>query len=323
MNPLNTNIKNDFYRAIILVTGGNGFIGSHLIKRLVEYGAYVSVLTRENSDLWRLKDSIQYLNILKLDLCDKDKLSSSIRDLRPEYVFHMAAYGVDHRNNDYTEAINNNIIGTINLIESLSGLSCKKIINAGSGMEYGCCENLITEHTSLKPNSVYGSSKSAATLIAHQIAQEMGISIITLRPFGIFGEYENRNRLFSHIILSALNGIDIRLTASEQYRDYTYVGNIVDGFLMTALNENLKNEIFNIGSGKSYQLKYYIELLLNCLGTVRKPLFGAIPYRADDLCKSDPDISKIKRLSGWEPEISLEYGIQKMVEWFKDNINLY
>lgn len=320
---MNTNIKNNFYEANTLVTGGNGFIGSHIIKRLIAHGAYVNMLTRENSDLWRLEKDIHNIKILKLDLNDKDKLRYCIKELKPEYVFHMAAYGVDHKNNDYTEAVNTNILGTVNLIEALYDVGCKKIINAGSGMEYGCFEGRITEHTRLKPYNMYGSSKAAATLIAHQIAKEMDISIITLRPFGIFGEYESSRRLFAHIILSILKGVDIKLTGCEQYRDYTYVGNIVDGFLISALNEKLQNEIFNIGSGDSYQLKYYIELILNCLDTDSRPILGAVSYRSHDLCRTEPDISKIKRLIGWEPAVSLEDGIQRMVQWFKDNIDIY
>jgi len=320
---LEKNKKNNFYKAVALVTGGNGFIGSHLVKKLISDKAYVIVIVRENSNLWRLKQSIDNIEIVKLDLLDKYKLRSCIKELKPEYVFHMAAYGVDQRNNDYRDAINTNVIGAINLLESLSGIGCKKIINAGTIMEYGCFDGLITEHTRLKPNNIYGSSKAAATLIAHQIAKEMNINIVTLRPFGVFGEYENHRRLFAHVILSILKGTDIKLTSCEQYKDYTYVGNIVDGFLMAALNENLQNEIFNIGSGDCLQLKYYIELILKCLGTDIRPVFGTVPYRTHDLCKAYPDMSKIKRLLGWEPSISLEDGIEKTIQWFKDNINLY
>jgi nucleoside-diphosphate-sugar epimerase len=320
---LDKNKKNSFHKAVTLVTGGNGFIGSHIIRRIAAHEAYVVVIVRENSNLWRLEQEINNIEIVKLDLLDKNELISCIKEFKPEYVFHMAAYGVDQRNNDHIEAINTNVIGTINLLEALSGVGCRKIINAGTGMEYGCFEGQITEHTRLKPNNIYGSSKAAAALIAHQIAKEMNMNIVTLRPFGIFGEYESHSRLFAHIILSILKGTDIKLTGCEQYKDYTYVGNIVDGFLMVALDENLQNEIFNIGSGDSYQLKYYIELILNCLGTDNRPIFGAVPYRAHDLCEVNPDISKIKRLVGWEPAVSLEDGIRKTVRWFKDNIDLY
>ena len=320
---LDTNLRDPFYEANILVTGGAGFIGSHLIKRLVAYGANVFTIIRESSNLWRLNNCIQDIKIIKLDLRSKYALRSCIEEIMPEYVFHMAAYGVDYRNNDYIEAITTNVIGITNLVEALSGMGCRKIINAGSGMEYGCSEGTIIEQTRLNPNNIYGSSKAAATLIAHQIAKDLDLSIVTLRPFGIYGEFENPSRLFAQIILSALNNIEIKLTGCKQLRDYTYIGNIVDGLLMSAANDELQNEILNIGSGTSYQLKYYIELIFDCLGTKSSPVYGAIPYRQHDLCKSEPDISSIKKLLGWEPAVNLENGIRRTVEWFKNNAQLY
>jgi nucleoside-diphosphate-sugar epimerase len=316
-------ISSNFKGSNILVTGGNGFVGSHIIKRLVGYGACVTALVREHSNLWRLENEISNIRLLRIDITDVLKLLPSIRELKPEYVFHMAAYGVDPSDDNYIEAVNTNVLGTINLIQALSETGCKKLINTGSGMEYGCFDGYITEHTSLNPNNAYGSSKAASTLIAHQIAKENGIGIITLRPFGIFGEYESSKRLFSHIILSILKGTDIKLTQCEQYRDYIYVEDIVDGFLMAALKEKVENEIFNIASGISYQLRYYIELILNCLDSDRKPSFGAVSYRKYDLCRTEPDISKIKGLVEWEPKTSLKDGINNTVQWFKANLNKY
>ncbi len=307
----------------ILVTGGNGFIGSHLVKRLVGYGAQVTIITRESSDLWRIKDELKELDILKVDIRDKDRLKASLGEIKAEYIFHMSAYGVDHRNSNYQEAANTNIIGTINLVEALSDIGCSRIINVGSGMEYGCYEGKIAETVRANPNSIYGSTKAASTIIAHQIAAEKGTSLVTLRPFWVFGEYEDGNRLFAHIILSILKDRDVSLTLCEQFRDYCYVGNIIDGFLMSALCEGINNEIFNIGSGTSYSLRYYVDLLFRYLKTDKKPLFGTLPYRENDLCHIEPDISKIKELIGWKPRVGLEEGIERTIKWYKDNMDKY
>lgn len=319
MDPL----KNGFDNKKILITGGNGFIGSHLVKRLVGYGAWVTVIVRDESDLWRIADYLNDIEIRKVDIREKNRLKSCLRSIDAEYVFHMSAYGVDYRKNNVLEAVKTNILGTINLVEALSGIGCKKMLNAGSGMEYGCCEINVTEEMRLTPNSIYGSTKAGAAIIAHQIADETDISLVTLRPFGVFGEFEDSSRLFAHIILSVLSGDDVRLTLCEQFRDYTYVGNIVDGFLMSALNEGLKNEIMNIGSGSSHQLRYFVELIYNYLESDKAPLFGAVPYRQNDLCTAVPDVSKIRALLGWEPRVALEPGIEKTVNWFRDNKKKY
>lgn len=307
----------------VLVTGGCGFIGSHLVKRLIGHGALVTVIARESSSLWRLEDKLKEIEIRRLDIREKDDLEACLGIIKPEYVFHMSAYGVDYRSNDIKEAADTNIIGTINLIEALSAAGCKRIINSGSGMEYGCCTGRIKEDTFLSPLGIYGSTKAGATIIAHQIAAERGLSIVTLRPFGIFGEFEDRNRLFAYIILSALRGLAIRLTPCEQYRDYTYIENIADGYLLSALKEELNNEIMNIGSGSGHPLRYYIELVFKCLGADSIPLFGSIPYRENDLCPAEPDIFKIKKLLGWEPRVELEAGIEKTVRWFRNNMDKY
>lgn len=307
----------------ILVTGGNGFIGSHLVKRLVGYGASVTITARESSNFWRLEDELAEIDIRKLDVREKGSLRACLREIKPEYVFHMSAYGVNHRDNDIPDAVYTNIIGTINLIEALSDIGCKRLVNAGSGMEYGCIAGKIKENTRLRPCSIYGSTKAGATIIAHQIAAERGLSLITLRPFGIFGGFEGSNRLFAYIILSVLKNREVRLTPCEQLRDYSYVENIVDGFLLSALTDGLSNEIMNIGSGSCHPLSYYIEMLFKYLGSDKKPLFGTIPYREYDLCPAEPDISKIKELIGWTPRVELKEGIKRTVLWFKKNIDRY
>ena len=316
-------IDTGFKNKKILVTGGNGFIGSHLVKRLVGYGARVTIITRENSDLWRIKDELKELDICKVDIREKDRLEACLGEVKAEYIFHMSAYGVNHRNNNYQEAVNTNIIGTINLVDALSCIGCTRIINAGSGMEYGCYEGKINETVRLNPNSIYGSTKASSTIIAHQIAAENGISLVTVRPFWVFGEYEDGNRLFAHIILSILSGNDVRLTLCEQYRDYCYVGNIVDGFLMSALCDGTSNEIFNIGNGASYPLRYYVELLFRYLKSDKKPMFGTVPYRENDLSTTEPNVGKIRGLIGWEPRVGLEDGIERTARWYKDNMKKY
>jgi nucleoside-diphosphate-sugar epimerase len=316
--------KGHFNNANVLITGANGFIGSHIVQRLVREGAKVSIIVRESSDLWRIEKQLPEINVIKEDLKNNEQVSKSVLALKPEYVFHMAAYGVDFRQQDYSEAAKSNILGTINLLNAIREAGgCNKFLYVGTSMQYGNKEGIITEEMKLAPANIYGSTKAAATLIAHQIAAENNISITTLIPFGVFGENEGSHKFFPHIILSILDNKDVDLTLCEQYRDYCYIENIVEGFLLAALDRKHKDKIFNIGSGKISQLTYYVDMIFKYMDTENKPNYGAIEYRKNDLWCPQPDVSKIMKELEWQPQISFEDGLQRTIKWYKENYLQY
>lgn len=317
-------IQGQFRNSNILVTGANGFIGSHILKRMVEERAKVTIIVRESSDLWRIEEQLPYVNVIKGDMKDEGIVQKAVIASKPDYVFHMAAYGVDFRQQDYAEAAKSNILGTINLLNAIRKTGgCSKFLYSGTSMQYGNKEGIITEEMRLTPSNIYGSTKAAATMIAHQIATENDISIITLIPFGVFGENEGSHKFFPHIILSILNNEDVDLTSCEQYRDYCYIENIVDGFLLAALDKKHNNAMFNIGSGRIYQLKYYVDMIFKLMDTKQKARYGALEYRKNDLWCPEPDVSEIMDKLKWEPQISLEDGLQRTISWYSNNFDKY
>ncbi len=303
----------------VLITGASGFIGSHLAKRMVEQNAQVYVIAREGSDLWRIEDFIKDVLIYRADIRDRDKIDACTKSAKPDYIFNMAAYGVDARQNDYFIAAHTNIIGTMNMLNSLIPLGCKKFINIGTCMEYGDKKDIIREDCHLEPFNIYGSTKAASAMLSHQIAAENGIDIVTLRAFGVFGENEGSHKFFPHIILSILNNTDVNLTGCEQYRDYCYVENIIDGLVLAALDDTLQNEIFNIGTGVIFQLKYYVDKIFRKMEAAGDPKYGAVPYRSGEVWKPHPDVSKIKRVLKWEPRIGFDEGLDRTINWYKKN----
>jgi nucleoside-diphosphate-sugar epimerase len=124
--------------------------------------------------------------------------------IKPDYVFHMSAYGVDSRQKDWFVAAETNILGIVNLMNILKQTGCEKFLNIGSCMEYGDKKEIIREDATLEPFNIYGSTKAAATIMAHQLAAENGIDIVTLRAFGIFGENEGSHKFFPHILCRCL-----------------------------------------------------------------------------------------------------------------------
>lgn len=312
-----------FSKKRVVITGANGFIGSHMTMRMLAEGANVHVMVRESSDLWRLDKMSKDIELYKVDLRNGGEVEKNMRKIKPDYIFHMAAYGVDSRQKDYITAADTNIIGAINMLNAAIAVDCEKFINTGTSMQYGNKSIPIRETEHYSPSNIYGSTKGAATIVVHQIAAENDMNISTIIPFGVFGENEGSHKFFPHVILSALGGESIELSLCEQYRDYCYIENIIDGFLMVATNENAKNEIFNIGSGDLYQLKYYVNLMaerMDCKGDIK---YGSVEYRKNDLWSPLPDISKITDVLGWSPRVSLSDGIDRTIEWFRANYDKY
>ncbi|RFB18930.1 NAD(P)-dependent oxidoreductase [Bacillus sp. HNG] len=312
-------MENTFNNQRVLITGANGFIGSHVVQRMVQEKALVSVIVRESSDLWRIEELKKEIDINLVDLRDSASIDKCVKSLKPDFVFHVGAYGVDSRQKDYSTAANTNIMGTMNLLNSVKDIGCKKFINVGTCMEYGDKQEIIRENSYLEPDSIYGSTKASATIIAHQIAKENNINLVTLRPFGIFGEKEGSHKFFPYIILSILEGKDVNLTPCEQYRDYCYIENIMDGFVLAAKNETVNNEIFNIGSGEIFKLKHFVDIIYNQMRSTKQPNYGALPYRQNEVWRQQPDTNKMKRLLNWEPKVSLEEGIKRTINWYETN----
>lgn len=307
----------------VLVTGGYGFIGSHLVRRLKKEQAEVAILVRRSSNPWRLKDLENDIKIFYADLTDATLVNDAIERFKPHFIFHLAAYGTNNTDQDVLEAINVNMGGIVNLIKAAKSVSCEKIINLGSSSEYGNKHGSILETTHLEPVDLYGSTKAAGTLIGHQLSSEYDLPFVTLRPFGIFGEAEEGHKLFGHIFQSLLKNQDVPLTNCEHYRDYMYVGNLIDALVTAASKPTLTNDIFNLGTGQVRPLKDYVELIFKHMNTRNKPLYGVRPLREKERSCPIPDIQKVTTLLKWEPTASLEEGIIKTANWYKAHRELY
>lgn len=303
----------------VLVTGGLGFIGSHLVRRLVACGARVAIAARDTTNAWRLSDIIRDIERHSVDIRDGRQVATCVAAVRPEVLFHLAACGLDTTRCRASDAAVTNVVGTVNILEAARAHEVRRVVNLGSSSEYGDKAGSVREDAPLTPVDIYGCTKAAATMIAHQMARDEGISLITLRPFGVFGEYEQPHKLFSYTISSALLGHDVNLTPGDQCRDYCYVGNIVDGLLLAAEDRRGDEAIFNIGTGEVHPLRYYIELIFRHLPTDKKPNYGALPYRAQERWSPTPDTGRIEVQLGWKPGISVEDGVIRTVEWFVQN----
>lgn len=309
-------------RKKIFLTGATGFIGSHLLKCLLKQKCEVHISIRENSSLWRIENVLDKCVYHLLDLNDIDAIDNLIRKIKPDIIFHLATYGVDYQQQDIYKAIDININASLKLFESMLEIDNFRFIHTGTSSEYGPKNRTISECDLPNPRSIYGITKYTSSKLLTYMSEKIGKgNLIILRPFGVYGECEGRHKFFPQIINKLINSVPVKLTNCDQIRDYIYVDDLIDAYIAAAVVP-LKNkvEIINIGSGEEICLKD-IALIIEKNFNLNKKLlqFGALPYRSDEIIYSVANIKKANKLLLWKPKTSLEKGIRKTIEWYKQN----
>lgn len=305
----------------ILVTGATGFIGACLVRQLVKGKDKVHIILRRKSDTWRIKDILKEINLHYADLTDARGIDKAVRKIKPQIVFHLAAY-----RNYLEESRKNleiNIFGTLNLLEACNKTGYDIFINTGSSSEYGTKAKPMSEKDLLEPNSYYAIAKTSQTLLCQYLAREKKLPIITLRLFSIYGPYEGSRRLVLTLINNCLNGKDLSLVSSKTARDFIFVDDVVRAYLKAAQSPKLAGHIFNIGTGQQSLLKDVVSLVVKITRAKVKQNWGAMPGRPFDTDIWLADISKAKRVLNWQPKYNLEKGLRETVNWFKKNSRLY
>lgn len=304
-----------------LVTGGTGFIGSNLVRELINRNWNVFVLVRKNSKLGnkRIKDLEKVSYIYTDDLFDKKESKYGFPQF--DACFHLAAYGVDYNQNNLYDIIDGNIRFIIDLLEFCKNNNTKKIINTGSCFEYGLNEGIkLNERERLNPNSYYATAKVACENIAKIFAKDHNLCLITVRPFGVFGENEGLHRLVPQLMHSVINQKPLHMTKGEQVRDYLYVKDLIEAYIVLALSNVPCYEVYNVCSSMELTIKE-LALKIAEISNADPDLFnfGAIEYRVNEVMHFVGDNSKIKKHSKWEPNFTLDQGIAKTFKWYKNN----
>jgi nucleoside-diphosphate-sugar epimerase len=307
-------------RDSILITGGAGFIGTNIINKLLDLGyKSINLIIRDSTDLQRLKKILPKINLHKVDLLDKDKLRKIVHQINPSAIFHLATYSAYRDQKASEQMIDVNIKGTFNLLMSTLNIDYKVFVNTGSSSEYGIKENPMKENDLLEPVSFYAATKASATLLSQVFAKEYQKPIVTLRPFSAYGPYEEEKRFIPTIIKSVIKNKSIKLTPGSQRRDFIYIDDIVDIYIKTILyGKKLSGQILNIGTGIEYTNDEVVRMLFKVTGKKVKIEKGAFPKRLWDTSHWVADISKTKKLLNWKPYNTLNYGLKKTYDWYKD-----
>jgi nucleoside-diphosphate-sugar epimerase len=303
----------------VLVTGGTGFIGSHLCRRLVEEQAQVSIIIEPHSETSNIVDLLGKVEIYQADITDLPRLKEVVKQIRPNKIYHLAALlnpkGA-FENIDLLLKVN--IGGSINLLHALEDIDYDCFINVGSSEEYGNNMPPFKEDQFPQPISPYSASKSANYLFCHMYHKMLGAKVVTLRPFVVYGPVQSNDMFIPQLILSALRGEDFKMTKGEQTRDFIYVSDVVEGFIKASLERKAIGELINLGNAKEYKILDVAIKILEIMGNPIKLLPGQLPYKKLEIWHHCADIEKARRLLSWQPKVSLEEGLRKTVEWFNE-----
>ena len=304
----------------ILVTGANGFIGSHIIRALSSEGSLIFGISLDNEFDWRLKDiecNCAYINLL-----NEEKLNSYIHEVKPEIILHLSAYVNAERDfHVVNQMIDVNLKGTINLLSALQDFDYELFINTGSGEEYGDNQAPFEEGQKENPVSPYSASKVASTYFCGMVKKIFQKPIITVRPFLVYGETQISRMLIPWLIYSGITQTRVELTPGDQTRDFIHVKDVANAFLAIIRNfENINDPIINIGTGIRTKVIDVVEILKSTFPDNRL-IVGGKNYRTGEAMKFYPDISKIRSTTGWKAEIGLEEGLNNTISWWRSNTN--
>jgi nucleoside-diphosphate-sugar epimerase len=303
-----------------IITGATGFVGANLARHLLHKGHEVHLLVRPGYNPWRIESLKDVARLYQVSFSDGESLGRVVASIKPDWVFHLATYGAYSSQNEIKQAIETNLVGTINLVEACLKVGFESLVNTGSSSEYGFKDHPPSEQEWLEPNSYYALTKASATMYCRYIAQSHKVNIPTLRLYSVYGPYEEPTRLMPTLIVRGLQGELPSLVSPNIARDYIYSEDINEAYLLAATKVGQElGAVYNVGTGKQTTLAELVELACRVLPIKGDPQWGSMLDRQWDSTVWVANNQQIQQALGWQPHYSLEQGFRKMVRWFETN----
>lgn len=315
----------------VLVTGAGGFIGSHLVEALVKLGSQVRAFIRYNSrgDIgllkWTGSDVLSEIEIVAGDLRDSEAVLNATESR--DFVFHLGALiGIPYSYVHPREVIDTNIMGTFNVLMACRQRDVPKMIHTSTSEVYGSAQRVpIDEDHPLQGQSPYAASKIGADKLAESFFRSFDVNVCTVRPFNTYGPRQSDRAVIPTIISQALVGKEIKLGALWPRRDYTFVRDTVEGFIKAAESTKTIGLEVNLGSNNDIGIGDLATKILRLLGK-------DIPI-IEESNRLRPDLSEVKHLRadyslaeqtfGWKPVISLDQGLNEVIQWIDSHSDQY
>ncbi len=314
----------------VVVTGAGGFIGSHLVERLVELGAEVTAFVRYNS-----RNDAGLLEILGDKRKEIRTVSGEIRELETvrkvtkdaKVVFHLAALvGIPYSYVHPNEVVEVNTIGTLNVLTAAKDWGVRKVVVTSTSEVYGTAITVpISEKHPKQPQSPYAASKIAADAIALSFYHAFELPVAIVRPFNTFGPRQSDRAIIPTLISQALTKRAIEVGNTKPTRDFTFVTDTVEGFIKVAESDKSVGEEINLGSGQEISIGDLAQKITALCGRdiqihPSKERFRPAKSEVERLLG---DASKARKLLGWQPEKDFEQGLKLTIEWVQKNLAMY
>ncbi len=308
--------------ATYLVTGGAGFIGSHLVEELVRRGERVRVVDNLSTGKRQNITHLSSVELVEGDLADLEVARRAVGGI--DYVLHQAAIpSVPRSVQDPITSNRANIDGSLNILVAARDAGVKRLVYAGSSSAYGDTPTLPKIETMpTAPLSPYALQKLVAEQYCQMFTRLYGLETVTIRYFNVFGPRQDPSSPYSGVIslfISALcEGRQPTIYGDgEHTRDFTYVANVVDGVLRACSAAGASGEIINVATGGRISLNTLFKTIRDLVKASVDPNYA--PPRPGDVKDSQADISKARRVLGYEPIVSFEEGLARTVAWYRDS----
>jgi NAD dependent epimerase/dehydratase len=316
----------------VLITGAGGFIGSHLTERLAREGAQVRALVRYTSRrdegfLSTLPDDVRsQIRVVHGDVRDIKTVREAMQGV--QFVFHLAALvGIPYSYLHPQEVIETNVIGTANvLLSARDNGNLQRVLLTSTSEVYGTAQYVpIDEVHPLQPQSPYSATKIAADALGISFQRSFETPVVLVRPFNAYGPRQSMRAVIPTIIVQAITRDQVMLGALHPTRDFTYVTDTADGFVRAATASEAVGQAINIGSGQEISIGDLARLIVKLVGrdvpVVQDPQrLRPTSSEVEQLCASN---ALAQEILGWRPQVSLEEGLQRTIDWIRDSLTLY
>jgi dTDP-glucose 4,6-dehydratase len=314
----------------VLVTGAGGFIGSRLVEKLSVQGAHVRAFVRYTSraEIGLLKqlpsEILTNIEIIRGDLRDFSAVEQAAKGV--DTIFHLGALiSIPYSYVHPVETVQTNVIGTMNILEACRKVGAK-LVHTSTSEVYGTALRVpIDEEHPLQGQSPYSASKIGADKLVESYWRSFDVPAITIRPFNTYGPGQSNRAVIPTIITQALSGDVVRLGNLEAIRDFTYLDDTVEGFLLGGQADLWNGETYNLGTGEEIAIGVVAELIFKIMGKQSEIQVepGRLRPEKSEVLRLISDNRKARMNLNWQPKVGMEEGLRRTIEWISAHLDLY